>query len=251
LWLLKMQVSLLQLVMWLEQVASYVHEVTHPSTPPMVLDVVRAQRSHDDVSQAPKLLTFKLTRGLHGKRRALVDVWLSEDDPTTTERVCLRGERDVEDLADLKDCICAKLSPALRTLNLLKLILKEHLRMIPVKGSPQHRLCIVPGDMEVWLDAEDRLNVRGGSCLQQGVRTYVADSKPPAHEKVFFFEDPFAVKRPGAVHRLMPGTMRFLSDVLGTLGFESLEEWGKPPMAEASTGKEEERSANAPSFRGG
>jgi hypothetical protein len=62
-----MQVSLLHLVMWLEQVGQYIHEVTHKSTPQIVLDVVK---------NTDTMLTFKVFRG---KKKVLIDVWLDVD----------------------------------------------------------------------------------------------------------------------------------------------------------------------------
>jgi hypothetical protein len=213
-----MQVSLLHLVMWLEQVGQYIHEVTHKSTPQIVLDVVK---------NTDTMLTFKVFRG---KKKVLIDVWLDVD-TQKTERVHIRGKRDVDDLADLKDCICAKLSSGLRMLNLLKSILRDHLRMKEDEDSLENKLYIVPGDIELWFDEDDKINVTGGSYLS-GIRTYEADEKVPINGETntrFYFEDPFEEKlSESAIHSLMPNTIMFLSDVLGTLGFETLEEWIKP-----------------------
>lgn len=228
-----MRVSLLEFVMWLEQIAYYMHSVTHPATPQMHLDVVEGALDKDTK------LTFKVSRG---EAHALIDVWLDAE-KQNTERVRVRGKHeDVDNLAELKECVCARLSSGVRTLNFLKLILKEHLRMRPIKDSPQHTLCVVPGDIEVWLDEWDRLKVQGGSCMT-GLRTYVADDddddavNAASKEHLFFFEDPFAVPKSGAKHALRPGTALFFSDVLGALGFETLGQWGEP-MAVPTAGRE-------------
>ena len=102
------------------------------------------------------------------------------------------------------------------------------------KDTLEQRLYIVPGDIELWFDEEDKINVVGGSYLS-GIRTYEADEKAPIDRESntkFYFEDPFEEKASDSdIHALMPGTLCFLSDVLGTLGFETLEEWIKPTIS--------------------
>jgi hypothetical protein len=197
----------------------------------MHLDVVEGALDKDTK------LTFKVSRG---EAHALIDVWLDAE-KQNTERVRVRGKHeDINDLAELKECVCARLSAGVRTLNLLKLILKEHLRLRPIKDSPQHTLCVVPGDIEVWLDEWDRLKVQGGRCMT-GLRTYVAEEvvvdAASNKEHLFHFEDPFAVPKSGAKHALLHGTALFFSDVLGALGFETLGQWGHP-MAAPTAGQE-------------
>lgn len=208
---------LIDFMLWLEQLAYHIQHVSHPSRG-VHLDVVR--RSAEQV-------VFEFTRAPSSS--AVIKVLLNTGGKHTRS-VSIKDQK-VDDLGDLKDCICASLSPSLRVLNLLKLIMKDHLKLVFMDEEVQQKklLVVSKGNTEVWLDKDDALKVKGGSCLE-GIRTYTADKKGPGHKdkKVFYFEDPFAKKESGAVHALMPGTLLFLSDVLGTLGFETLDEWTKP-----------------------
>jgi hypothetical protein len=234
-----MQLPLLDFMLWLEQLAYHIRHVTHPSRN-VHLDVKR--------SGSTSKVAFHFTRGSSGKQ-VIIDVQLTADG-RHTERVRI-GKHVIDELADLKDCICARLSPSLRVLNLLKLIMRDHLKLVFMKHSNQQKLVVVvPGSsksdimMEIWLDENDALKVRGRSCLA-GTRTYQADQQGPVHEgkkAVFYFEDPFATQEDGAVHALMPGTLLFLTDVLGTVGFETLDMWVKPELAEVRRAVERRQS---------
>ena len=225
-----MEVPLIELMMWLEQTAGYIHGLTHPSTPRIFIDLLKRTES---------ALQFELSRG--DSSRVIINVWLMQGDPMHTERVSIKNGRDMEDLGDLKACICARLLPSMRVLNLLNQVLQDKLELVFFPRGNQRKLVMQDGKVEIWLDEHDRINVKGGQCLE-GTRTYLADETAPMFvqgtKRVFYFEDPFAQRISGAVHALMPATMEIFTDVLGALGLETLGVWEQPLQSEQGTGSD-------------
>jgi hypothetical protein len=151
------------------------------------------------------------------------------------------AERAMEDLGDLRDCVCAGLVPGLRVVNLLRVFLQgEGLRMVDCKAMGPAKMMVAgtPGSLiEIWLDREDRVNVKGGKVPE--TTAYVMTPVPRGDPEAFFFEDPLLGEEDdGRPYALTPGTSAVLTHVLGSLGMDMQYAWGQPQLQAANCASE-------------
>lgn len=158
----------------------------------------------------------------------------AEDGAVYVRRVPGGAERAMEDLGDLRDSVCAGLVPGLRVVNLLRVFVQD-LRMVDcVAGGPAKMLVAVMGgsQIDVWLDGEDQVNVRGGKLE---TTAYELGPVPRGDPEAFFFEDPLlGEEEDGRTYALTPGTSAVLTHVLGSLGMDMQYAWGQPQLQAAN-----------------
>ena len=134
-------------------------------------------------------------------------------------------ERAMEDVADLRDCVCAGLVPSLRAVNLLQTLMQERLQMRPCRRGPAKKL-VASGEgqqIHIWLDEDDNIRVKGGKVP---AATYAMMPVSSGVNDAFFFEDPLLGEAPeGRTYALMPSTMALFTHVMGSMGLDLLPIW--------------------------
>ena len=196
------------------------------------------------VSSADREHRFEMLRNGRGVR---IKVRVSEDWVESCWVKRLYSEawnqyRRVEDLGDLKNCICAHLVPCMRVVNVLKAMMQEQLTLGPsgksveIKGGSQRPI-------RIRLDEDhERILVKGGVLDEQSFEVDDVETEGLDHERFYFFENPFWEQRAGSTPTLLPKTMDLVSYILGSFGLQNLKLWER-----CSSGAAEGVERKAPS----
>jgi hypothetical protein len=192
----------------------------------------------------PRHYTFKVARGDRAITLAV------HTGASKLVRSCVastvEASRKVADLGDLRNCISGHLVPSMRALNVLKSLMQEHLHM--VYSPKKKRMVLRAGEedkMLIWLSKdEDSVKLSMGDDK----RVYPYDKLYVGSERLFFYEDPFAMPHELRKPALTPATMGLVSYVMGIISLDNLKIWEQEPVGEAwaEPGAEPVEKSDAP-----